>query len=134
MDCGGCTHLVSGPVGRPCVLSTCLLVEGASEKRIACDKKSCVGARMKHGAVITDLSPEVFKLVVDRLLPISEDGGRTDALDFACLRLISRGVRQLCDAAVRRLDLHRCSGDEMQALLHRFTGAVIPNLLSSLNL
>jgi hypothetical protein len=65
---------------------------------------------MKHGAVITDLSPEVFTLVVDQLLPISEDGTRTDAMDFACLRLSSRGVRALCDAAVRWLDLrHRSS-------------------------
>ena len=94
--------------------------------------------------LITDLSPEVFTLIVDRLLPITEDavvalpnwqqetyGSRSDALDFACLRLSSRGVRQLCDAAVRRLDLCHCSGDDIQALLHRFTGAsssaAIPN-------
>ena len=83
-------------------------------------------AEMEHGAVITDLSLEVFTLIVDQLLPVSEDGTRTDALDFACLRLSSRGVRQLCDAAVRRLDLRHRSSDEMQALLHRFTGAVFP--------
>jgi hypothetical protein len=85
-----------------------------------------MSAEMKQGAVITDLSPEVFTLIVDRLLPKSEDGSRTDALDFACLRLSSRGVRALCDAAVRRLDLRHRSSDEMQALLHRFTGAFIP--------
>ena len=77
--------------------------------------------------MITDLSPEVFTLIVDRLLPTSEDGSRTDALDFACLRLSSRGVRQLCDAAVRRLDLRHCGSDEMQALLRRFSGAAFSN-------
>ena len=82
-------------------------------------------AEMKHDAGIADLSPEVFTLIVDQLLPVSEDGTRTDPLDFACLRLSSRGVRQLCDAAVRRLDLRHRSSAEMQALLHRFTGAVI---------
>jgi hypothetical protein len=98
-----------------------------------------VTARMKHGALITDLPPEVFMLLVDRLLPITEDavaladwqqetyGGRTGALDFACLRLSSRGVRHLCDAAVRSLDLRHCSSDDIQALLHRFTGAAIAN-------
>lgn len=79
---------------------------------------------MKHGATITDLSLDLFTLVVHRLLPVPEDGSRTDALDFACLRLSSRGVRQLCDAAVRRLDLRHRSGAEMQALLHRFTGNI----------
>jgi hypothetical protein len=77
---------------------------------------------MKRGAEITDLSPEVFMLIVDRLLPMSEDGERADALDFACLRLSSRGVRQLCDAAVRRLDLRHRSRHETQYLLRRFTG------------
>jgi hypothetical protein len=85
-----------------------------------------VAARMKHGAVINDLSPEVFKLIVDRLSPVSEDGSRTEALDFACLRLTSRGLCRLCDAAVRRLDLRHCSSDEMRALIHRFTDAVSP--------
>ena len=89
--------------------------------------KMHMSTEMKHGAVITDLSPEVFTLIVDRLLPISEDGTRTDALDFACLRLSSRGVRMLGDAAVRRLDLRHRSSEEMQALLHRFTGALIPS-------
>ena len=64
---------------------------------------------------------------MDRLLPVSEDGSRTEALDFACLRLSSPGVRQLCDAAVRRLDLRTCSSNEMQALLRRFTGAAFAN-------
>jgi hypothetical protein len=83
---------------------------------------------MEPGTAITDLSPEVFTLIVDRLLPISKHGSRrTDALDFACLRLSSRGVRQLCDAAVRRLDLRHCGSDDVQALLHRFTGAAISN-------
>ena len=85
----------------------------------------CVICSMQHGAKITDLSPEVFALIGDQLLPISKDGSRTDALDFACLRLSSRGVRALCDAAVRRLDLRHRSSDEMQALLHRFTGTVL---------
>lgn len=84
-------------------------------------------ARMKQDSAITDLPPGVFKLIVDRLLPIPEVGKHADALDFACLRLSSRWVRQLCDAAVRRLDLRNCSSDEMQALLRRFTGAAIPS-------
>ena len=89
-------------------------------------------AETMAGTMITDLSPDVFTLVVDRLLPISDDGSRTDALDFACLRLSSSGVRTLCDAAVRRLDLRHRSSDEMQAVLHRFTGAVSPQCLTSL--
>ena len=83
--------------------------------------------RMEDGAVITDLSPEVFTLIVDRLLPVSEDGSRTEALDFACLRLSSRGLCRLCDTAVRRLDLRHCSSNEMQTLLHRFSGAAFSN-------
>ena len=82
-------------------------------------------ASMHRGDRITDVPPEVFTLIVDRLLPISKDGSRTDALDFACLRLSSQGVLQLCDAAVRRLDLRHRSSSEMQALLHRFTGTVV---------
>ena len=72
---------------------------------------------------ITDLPSEVFTLIVDRLLPIREDGRLPDPLDFACLRLSSRGVRVLCDAAVRRLELRDCSGAQVQHLLQRFTGA-----------
>ena len=79
-------------------------------------------ASMKHGACITDLPPDLFTQIVDQLLPVLEHGSRTDALDFACLRLSCRGVRSLCDAAVRRLDLHHRSGDEMQHLLQRFAG------------
>ena len=81
-----------------------------------------------HAHCLCYLSPEVvFKLIVDRLLPTPEaptrleywrDSSRNDPLDFACLRLSSRGVRALCDAAVRRLDIRNCSSDQMQALLH----------------
>lgn len=77
---------------------------------------------MKRGASITDLPPEVFILIVDQLLPIFEDGRPADPLDFACLRLSSRGVQTLCDAAVRRLELRNCSGAQMQHLLQRFAG------------
>jgi hypothetical protein len=75
---------------------------------------------MKHGTRITDLPSDVFGLVVDRLLSVYwEDGRHTD---FACLRLSSRGMHQLSSyAALRRLDLHNCSGDDMQHLLGRFT-------------
>jgi hypothetical protein len=113
--------------GRVCATQAFLLIAESSTNHEVHST-----AEMEHGAVITDLSPEVFTLIVDRLLPVSEDGSRTDALDFACLRLSSRGVRQLCDAAVRRLDLRHRSSDEMQALLHRFTGAVIPRCLRPL--
>ena len=82
-------------------------------------------ASMHRGSGVTDLPPDVFTLIVDLLLPTSGDGKRADQLDFACLRLSSRGVRSLCDAAVRRLDLRHRSSDEMQALLHRFKGTVL---------
>lgn len=64
-------------------------------------------------------------LIVDHLLlPVTaDDSDYIDTLDFACLRLSSRGVRQLCDAVVRRLDLHLCSSTETQHLLRRFTSA-----------
>jgi hypothetical protein len=75
---------------------------------------------MKHGASIINLPPDLFTLTVDQLLPVSGDGSRPDALDFACLRLSSRGMRQLYDASVRRLDLRSCSGTEMRQLLRRF--------------
>lgn len=74
---------------------------------------------MKQSSKITDLSPEIFMLIVDQLLPVPEHGELTDALDFACLRLSSRGVRQLCDAAVRRLDMRHRSSHEMHHLLRR---------------
>ena len=76
---------------------------------------------MKRGASITDLPPDVFTLIVDQLLPVMGDGKRPDALDFACLRLSSRGMRSLCDASVRRLNLRNCSGDQLRHLLRRFT-------------
>ena len=77
---------------------------------------------MKRGASITDLPPDVFTLIVDQLLPIFEDGALADPLNLACLRLSSRGVRTLCDAAVRTLDLCNRNGDEMRHLLQRFCG------------
>ena len=79
---------------------------------------------MKRGASITDQPPDVFMLIVDQLLPIFEDGALADPLNFACLRLSSRGVRTLCDAAVRTLDLCNRNGDEMRHLLQRFSGRV----------
>lgn len=80
---------------------------------------------MKHGASIINLPPDLFALIVDQLLPVLEDGRRPDALDFACLRLSSRGMRQLCDASVRSLDLRHCSGDEMRQLLRQFKREII---------
>ena len=77
---------------------------------------------MHPGNRLTHSPPEVFTLIVDQLLPIFEDGRSADPLDFACLRLSSRGVQTLCDAAVRRLELRNCSGAQMQHLLQRFTG------------
>jgi hypothetical protein len=80
---------------------------------------------MQRGTKITDISPEVFMLIVDHLLlPVTaDDGDYIDTLDFACLRLSSRGVRQLCDAVVRRLGLHLCSSNETEHLLRRFSSA-----------
>ena len=77
---------------------------------------------MQRGASITDLPTDVFTLIADRLLPISKDGTLADPLSFACLRLSSRGVRTLCDAAVCRLNPCNCNGDEMRHLLRRFCG------------
>jgi hypothetical protein len=119
VDFGGCIVLH----GLVEVLTYAAHICPYRKKRSACEKECCVAARMKHRAAITDLSPEVFTLIVDRLLPVSEDGSRTEALDFACLRLSSRGFCRLCDAAVRRLDLRHCSSEEMQTLLRRFSGA-----------
>jgi hypothetical protein len=78
---------------------------------------------MRAGNGITDLPPEICTHLVDQLLTISDDTKQADPLNFACLRLSSREVRTLCDAAVRRLDLHNRSGQEMRHLLQRFTGA-----------
>ena len=81
---------------------------------------------MQRGTKITDIPPEVFTLIVDHLLlptTTDDDGGYNDTLDFTCLRLSNRGVRQLCDAVVRRLDLHLCSSTKTEHLLQRFTGA-----------
>jgi hypothetical protein len=81
-----------------------------------------VVASMHPDRSITDLPPDVFMLIVDRLLPSFENGSLADPLNFAYLRLSSRGVRTLCDAAVRRLDLCNRTGDEMRHLLQRFSG------------
>ena len=73
-------------------------------------------------------------LIVDHLLlTVTADySDYIDTLDFACLRLSSRGVRQLCDAVVRRLDLHLCSSTETEHLLRRFTS--VTTVLSPLYL
>jgi hypothetical protein len=78
---------------------------------------------MRKSLQLDDLPPEVFRLVADRLLLDEFDAGASDLTEFACLRLCSPKLRQLCDSSVHWLNLRSRNVPEVRQLLQHFDAA-----------